>query len=267
MQVGQAALIALQKTFKLKTIKPVLGGSLLAGSFEDFFFACPGAGETDRMLKAVKCAHDRGRKLRREARKTGEILSAQERLIAAITSAAVRVYEELAMLARVCQGKVYPSFDSLADRTGLGRATVARAIAVLDRAGFLARQRRYTAGDEEHGPKWVQTSNAYRLLLPKFAASLLPKWQRAVPAPVDELDRHQSAHRDFIEQRESLKGREYAKAMAPKCMVETLARIAESSNLLPESQIDAQPRPKVYLDKVEKECAARTRYDGASPHK
>ncbi|MEJ8629552.1 helix-turn-helix domain-containing protein [Sphingomonas sp. I4] len=70
-------------------------------------------------------------------------MTGPEALLASLTAGAVRVYEELCTLARLNGGKVYPSYDRLATATALGRATVARALTILEQAGFLVRQRRF----------------------------------------------------------------------------------------------------------------------------
>jgi hypothetical protein len=37
------------------------------------------------------------------------------------------------------------------------------------------------------GPRWEQTSNAYRPVVPKRLLSLLPRWLRPAPVPDDAL--------------------------------------------------------------------------------
>ncbi|MFD1960739.1 hypothetical protein ACFSHP_20210 [Novosphingobium panipatense] len=43
-----------------------------------------------------------------------------------MTAGAVRVFEEICTLARLNAGRVFPSYNRLAEATALGRATVAR---------------------------------------------------------------------------------------------------------------------------------------------
>lgn len=171
-----------------RTGAPVLRDSIEAGTFEDVFFAVPAAGEPDRLLRACRRALDAGRRLRREARAGTRTLSATERTIAALTAASVRVYEELCTLARLNRGRVYPSYDWLAEATALGRATVARALHALERSGFLVRQRRFTRVEDggAGGARYRQTSNAYRPLLPARVLAYLPRWMRPAPVPVDQ---------------------------------------------------------------------------------
>ncbi|RZM06958.1 MAG: helix-turn-helix domain-containing protein, partial [Sphingomonas sp.] len=153
---------------------PVRRDSMEAGTFEDLFFAIPVKGEPDRMLRAARAALDAGRRLKRAVRAEARDLSASERALAAMTAGAVRVFEEICTLARLNAGRVFPSYDWLAEATALGRATVARALAVLEGAGFLVRQRRFKRVEGE-GPRYAQTSNVYRPVLPQRMLDLLPR--------------------------------------------------------------------------------------------
>ena len=67
---------------------------------------------------------DAGRQLRREARGTGGIeartLTPVERILTTLAAASVRVLEEILTLARLNRGRVFPSYDYLADATSLG---------------------------------------------------------------------------------------------------------------------------------------------------
>jgi hypothetical protein len=190
LTLGEAAARALSSARTgRRTGAAVRRGSVEEGSFEDGFFVVPGVGECDRMLRVVRGALDAGRRVRRAVR-AGAIPSVAERRLAAITAGAVRVFEELCTLARLNRGRVYPSYDRLAERTALGRATVARAIGVLEEAGFLVRQRRFRRVEGEGpGPRWMQTSNAYRPTLPERLLHLLPRWMRPAPVPADALQR------------------------------------------------------------------------------
>lgn len=162
--------------------------SIEAGTFEDMFFATPAKGECDRLIRMARTALDAGRRIKREARGQGRALTGPEQALASLTAGAVRVYEELCTLARLNAGRVYPSYDRLAAATALGRATVARALQILEDAGFLVRQRRFRRVEGEGpGPRWEQTSNAYRPVVPKRLLSLLPCWLRPAPVPDDAL--------------------------------------------------------------------------------
>ncbi|MFC3216416.1 helix-turn-helix domain-containing protein [Novosphingobium panipatense] len=91
----------------------------------------------------ARAALDTGRRLKRAVRTEGHVLSPAEAALTGLTAGAVRVFEEICTLARLNAGRVFPSYNRLAEATALGRATVARALAALERAGFLVRQRRF----------------------------------------------------------------------------------------------------------------------------
>ena len=98
--------------------------------------------------------------------------------------------EELLTLARLNEGRVFPTYDYLAKATSLGRMTVARALRVLDQIGFIVRQRRFKRVEAKGpGPRYEQTSNAYRALLPQALLAYLPRRMRPAPLPDDELQR------------------------------------------------------------------------------
>lgn len=173
---------------------PVRSGSLEAGTFESSFFLAPTKGSSDRMLRAARRAHDAGKRLLREHRSGARTLTYSERLLTQLTASAVRIYEELTTLARLNRGRVYPSYDRLADVTGLGRSSIRRGLAALEALGFLVRQRRFRrALRAGPGPRRVQTSNAYRLLLPKTVLRYLP---RVAPIPQDIAWRREQEERD-----------------------------------------------------------------------
>ena len=173
-----------------RTGAPVLRDSVEAGTFEEVFFATPAKGETDSILRAARRALDAGKRLRRDARAAGRQLSGLERHLAALTSGTVRVLEEILTLARLNAGRVYPTYGYLAEATSLGRATVARALHVLDAIGFIVRQRRFKRVEAQGpGPRYEQTSNVYRAYLPACILSYLPRWMRPAPIPDDTLQR------------------------------------------------------------------------------
>lgn len=173
-----------------RTGVPVLRGSMEAGTFEESFFVVPGIGETDKLLKAAQKALDAARGLRQIARRGDRKLSVAERAIAALQASTVRVFEELLTLARLNKGKVFPTYEYLAERTNYGRATVTRALSALEDIGFIMRQRRFKRiAGEGRSPRYIQTSNAYRTFLPARVLSILPRWMRPAPIPVDAEER------------------------------------------------------------------------------
>ena len=228
-----------------RTGAPVLRDSIEAGTFEELFFAVPAPGEPDRLLRACRRTLDAGRRLRREERAGTRTLTATERSIAALTAGAVRVYEEICTLARLNQGRVFPSYDWLAEATGLGRATIARALHALDRVGFLVRQRRFKRVEGE-GPCYRQTSNAYRVLLPARVIGYLPRWMRPAPLPDDQVQHdaeRQDAHAAMVA---GLSCRELAAVTVGGLLGKALARLGKriddvSARVGCESQNDPQP--------------------------
>lgn len=230
-----------------RTGAPVLRGSIEAGTFEEAFFAVPAPGETDRMLTACRRARDAGRRLAREARAGMRVLSATERQLAALTAGAVRVFEEICTLARLNRGRVFPSYDWLAEATGLGRATIARALVLLEAAGFLVRQRRF-ARVEGEGRRYRQTSNAYRALLPSRVRAYLPRWLRPAPLPDDEIQRDADRREVDVAMLSTLSCRELAQVQVGGALGRALARLGaqiDACGLLPcESQNHPQPLTK-----------------------
>ncbi|MBW8910814.1 MAG: helix-turn-helix domain-containing protein [Sphingomonas sp.] len=229
-----------------RTQQPVLRGSLEAGTFEDSFFRIPGKGEADRLLKAVKAYAAEGKRIARAARAEGRALTQVERAATTLTLAAVEVMERLLVYWRTCKGSVYPSYDRLADDTGLGRATVARALKQLIVAGFLVCQRRFVRIDDQGpGPRRKQTSNAYCPVFAQKLISALPRWMRPTPLPDDEVQREADRVVSTAEMLSSLTAREYAKTVVGGDLGSILARLGDALDLKwqRESQKDPPPHP------------------------
>ncbi|WP_448665231.1 helix-turn-helix domain-containing protein (plasmid) [Sphingomonas sp. CJ20] len=233
-----------------RTGAPVRRDSVEAGSFEEAFFAVPAKGETDKLLRVARRALDAGRQLRREARAQARSLTASERLVASLTAAAVRVYEEILTLARLNRGRVYPSYDYLAEATSLGRATIARALQVLEQIGFLVRQRRFqrVAGDGP-GPRYAQTSNAYRAMLPDCVLAYLPRWMRPAPLPAD-AEWHAAEQAGAVAHMVAgLSCRDFAQAVAGGELGKVLARIGARIDAREQRQSrESQNHPEPLLD-------------------
>lgn len=232
-----------------RTGAPVRRDSIEAGTFEEAFFAIPAKGEPDRLLRMARAALDAGRRLKRAARAEGRELTAGERALAGLTAGAVRVYEEIVTLARLNRGRVFPSYDRLAEATALGRATVARALAALEAAGFLLRQRRFkrVAGDGP-GPRYEQTSNAYRPLAPARLLGHLPRWLRPAPLPDDVVQRAADRAAEQAVMLARLSCRELAQATVGGALGRVLARLGAALDAQGmterESQNQSQPLPE-----------------------
>jgi Helix-turn-helix domain len=228
-----------------RTGAPVRRDSIEAGTFEELFFAAPAKGETDRLLRMARAALDAGRRLARAVRTEPRDLSAAERALAAMTAGAVRVYEEVCTLARLNQGRVFPSYDYLAEATALGRATVARALHVLEEAGFLLRQRRFkrVEGDGA-GPRYAQTSNVYRPTLPQRLMAHLPRRLRPAPVPDDAVQHAADRAGDVAAMHASLSCRELAQATVGGALGRVLAKLGaalDAKEQQRESHDDPQP--------------------------
>lgn len=245
-----------------RTGAPVRRDSVEAGSFEEHFFAVPAKGETDRLLRAARRVLDAGRQLRSEARRGERVLTPAEQAITTLTAGSVRVFEEILTLARLNKGRVFPSYDYLARATSLGRATVARALRILESVGFLLRQRRFKRVEGEGpGPRYAQTSNVYRALLPDIVSRYLPRWMRPAPVPDDLL--HMQEERAAQQQAmiESLPARERIRATTDGALARILARIgAALDRQACESQEDTQPLTDSYI-RAEKDTHKRTEQD------
>jgi hypothetical protein len=241
----------------------VLRGSIEAGTFEHAFFVSPAKGETDRVLRAARRGLDHARALRREARTGARMLTPAERLLTTLTAAAVRVLEEILTLARLNQGRVFPSYDHLSAATSLGRSTVARSLAALEGIGFLVRQRRFkkVAGDGP-GPRYAQTSNAYRTFLPRIAERCLPRALRPAPLPDDVVHREAERIADTNAMLGTLTCREFASAVASGPLAKVLARLgAALDRQESESHNHPQPLPESYQTRHQQSWPSRpTRY-------
>lgn len=90
-------------------------------------------------------------------------------------------------------GKLDPSYSQLCEKTGHGRATIARALDRLEGLGFIERMRRSRIVRE--GDKVVevrQTNNAYRLAVPERFRKLLGM-RSPPPIPCDQHMRNVTA--------------------------------------------------------------------------
>ena len=84
-------------------------------------------------------------------------------------------------------GRLDPSLDYLMAKLRRSRAAIVRALKALRDHGFLDWLRRYVTTGEQgaRGPQVQQTSNAYRLSLPKRAAAMIARYFQPAPVPDD----------------------------------------------------------------------------------
>jgi hypothetical protein len=99
---------------------------------------------------------------------------------------AIEVLRELLRLVDYNTGRLDPALTTLMARTRRSKDAVVRALAALRRHGFLDWVRRYVpTGNRGAGPQVQQTSNAYRLALPRAAERLLGRAGEDAPLPDD----------------------------------------------------------------------------------
>jgi DNA-binding transcriptional ArsR family regulator len=210
---------------------PVLRGSLEEGTFEHRFWRMYQPKETDRLHRAVKDVARKFRRERRDLRARGE-QQGLEAMLPTLTQSAVQVYELLCQLGRTCKGEIYPSYDWLISKTNLSRATIARAIKQLKEAGFLSIQRRCKRVEREGpGPRFEQTSNAYRLDWPSRLAQWLGYTHAPCPIPDDEAYRQQ----------QRLQYADKPRALQPDNALDSALDRLERALEKRESQKDTQP--------------------------
>jgi hypothetical protein len=134
--------------------------------------------ELRRIKWAARLQDERGRKAKAPHRRNGPLGHIARELL-----------ELLCNLARRGKGWLYMSIEGLAQKLGYSQSAVHAAKDALKRHGFLDWARRYVEVEGEghaRGPQVEQTSNIYRLALPRAAEELLAIFQRPAPPPVDE---------------------------------------------------------------------------------
>lgn len=257
LSIGEAVAVAVGKRSVApqrnrsgrRSFAPVRRGSLAKGSFEDQFFVKFAKGEPDKFARAVKWLCEAGRASKRKARSEQRDMTAIEAILASITTSAVRVFEEMAKLARLCEGQVFPTYDWLAEHTKLGRATIARAIGALENAQLIIKQRRFRhEHDADEGLQYRQTSNVYRLIVPNQLMALLPRWMRPAPPPDDFL--HDQSDR-IVSTALMLKGlsaTDYVKATIGGALGDALVRLAAALDLKAISESHNDPQTLLNID-------------------
>lgn len=226
-----------------RTGAPVRRDSIEAGTFEEAFFSRPAKGETDRIYKQAKTLSSGRMSLRAKIAHEEREPTKFEAAILRLNRNALAVLDELLQIARVQAGRVYPTLDHLADKVGIGRKTVVRALAVLAEIGFVVSQRRFKRVDVEGvGPRYKQTSNAYRMLVPAAIAAYLPRWMRPAPLPADEIQRQADRVEDTKAMLSTLSRREFAQATVDGPLGKALARLGAALDAQ-ESECRSDPQP------------------------
>lgn len=212
--LGQARGVTRKRGGLHVTKEPVHGGSKEAGSFHEEAFMVRLDDATRRACRrAVNEAFEHGRKAKVEARRDGRELSRFEGLCSRITSSAIRVYEALLRMEKLFRGRVFPSYEMIAEWAVVSRATAHRALEALEAIGLLARLRRYIYTKEATvGARSEQTSNAYRMELPRMLRDLIEKRHRPAPLPDDEAYRQHERLADHAMMLASLSRADYLRA-------------------------------------------------------
>ena len=191
---------------------PIRRDSKEAGTFEEAeFFVLPQKGEPDRLLKNAETLLDVGRRLKREERE-GRKLSKTELAVSRLTAAAIRVYKEFCTYMRLCDGKVYPTYQTLAEKTALSRSTIGRVLPLLKNAELLVVQRRFKRADDSEGQhRYKQTSSVYRPTIAERIAALIPWFRKPAPPPAEEIARANEAREETARMLDELNCAEFAR--------------------------------------------------------
>lgn len=103
----------------------------------------------------------------------------------ALGHVALEILDLLSNMVDQRSGRLDPSLDFLMKRLHRSRDAVVRALKALRDHGFLDWLRRYAPTGNEAGPQIRQTSNAYRLMMPKALGRLLQLYFVPAPTPAD----------------------------------------------------------------------------------
>jgi len=152
---------------------PVRRGSRLRGQCEAGFWEPTNRQEVNRVLLAAELYDKEERQRGRRNGPLGHV--------------GLEVLKYLTRVVSFETGRLEPSYSTLTDRLNRSRDAVSKALAALQRHGFLHKLRRVEATGQEgqRGPQVRQASNAYRLSLPERGARLLGHMGKAAPPPDD----------------------------------------------------------------------------------
>lgn len=108
---------------------------------------------------------------------------------------AIEILDLMANLVHFRSGRLDPSIEYLMGKLKRSRDAIVRALKALRTHGFIDWLRRYVPTGNQSGPQVQQTSNAYRMSLPRKALRLLG---RPAPAP-DDFSHAQEARRIMLD--------------------------------------------------------------------
>ncbi|WP_286864074.1 helix-turn-helix domain-containing protein [Sphingobium sp.] len=220
--------------------------SIEAGTFEDAFFSRPSKGETDRIYKRAAALSAGRANLRARIAHEEREPTPREAAILRFSRNTLAVLEALLRIARVQAGRVYPTLEYLAETVGIGRRTVIRALALLTELGFVLAQRRFKRVEIDGvGPRYKQTSNAYRMLMPAWIEAHLPRWLRPAPLPADVVQQEAERIEQTAAMLSSLSRREYALATVDGQLGKVLARLGSAIDA---KESECQPGLQPLLD-------------------
>ena len=251
MTIGEAAGLAARTGFRdarkpRRVASRSRAGSAEAGTFENQFWGRHAKGDTNRIVQHAQVARAEARRRRQEAKETGIVPSDQERAMAQLTNNALAVLRALADYARNCRGRVYPSYDTIASIAGVAKRTIARVLNALESAGLVVRRRRYVRiAAKGPGPRVRQTSNAYRIAMPKWIAPLIPRWLIPAPKSADQQQHEADAATELQEMTRSETCEQTAVAHGPTDpeMTRLLLKIARGIDRDSASAKTAQDSP------------------------
>lgn len=155
-----------------RTHQPVRRKSTLAGKHDRHFWKPTSRKEVSKIVIAAK----RFELGTREAGKRNGQLG----------GVAIEILDLFANMVSYKTGQLDPSIDTLMRKLRRSRDAIVRALKALRDHGFLDWLRRYVpTGNEGKGVQVKQTSNAYRLLLPRKLVEWLGAWGWSMPLPDD----------------------------------------------------------------------------------
>tara|TARA_R110002126_G_scaffold96516_1_gene225837 strand:- start:434 stop:1171 length:738 start_codon:yes stop_codon:yes gene_type:complete len=118
---------------------------------------------------------------------------------------ALEVLDYLANLVDCHSGRLEPSLDTLMAKLHRSRDAIVRALKALRTHGFIDWLRRVVpTGNKGRGPKFHQTSNAYRISMPQRALKLLGRYGNIAPVSDDLGHAHEQQAADLEDMLTSL---------------------------------------------------------------